>query len=306
MANIAFFGLGAMGSPIATNLLRAGHQLRVYDLSPTACARLADAGASVGADPADTVRGCDIVVTLLPTSVEVRQTLVGVNGVNGVNGVKGVNGALAAASPGTVFVDMSTGALADFMQLRDRVAEQGAVLVDCPIARGPDHAAAKTILLLMGGDAALVDRLRSVFAPVCEELIHCGPAGNALKTKIINNYLAAVSVVANAEALALARAAGLDRDFLRSLWKRTVAGRGALETVYPGKAFVGDFEPGFSARLARKDLKLAQELGEQYGLPLATGAAAREMFTLQQAQGRIDEDWTALLDVLERLGSPAS
>ena len=284
MANIAFFGLGAMGSPIAINLLRAGHQLRVYDLSPTACARLADAGASVGADPADTVRGCDIVVTLLPTSV---------------------NGALAAAPPGTVFVDMSTGALADFMQLRDRVAEQGAVLVDCPIARGPDHAAAKTILLLMGGDAALVDRLRSVFAPVCEELIHCGPAGNALKTKIINNYLAAVSVVANAEALALARAAGLDRDFLRSLWKRTVAGRGALETVYPGKAFVGDFEPGFSARLARKDLKLAQELGEQYGLPLATGAAAREMFTLQQAQGRIDEDWTALLDVLERLGSPA-
>ena len=296
MANIAFFGLGAMGSPIATNLLRAGHQLRVYDLSPTACARLAEAGASVGADPADTVRGCDIVVTLLPTSVEVRQTLVGVNG---------VNGALDAASPGTVFVDMSTGALADFVQLRDRVAEQGAVLVDCPIARGPDHAAAKTILLLMGGDAALVDRLRSVFAPVCEELIHCGPAGNALKTKIINNYLAAVSVVANAEALALARAAGLDRDFLRSLWKRTVAGRGALETVYPGKAFVGDFEPGFSARLARKDLKLAQELGEQYGLPLATGAAAREMFTLQQAQGRIDEDWTALLDVLERLGSPA-
>ena len=299
MANIAFFGLGAMGSPIAINLLRAGHQLRVYDLSPTACARLAEAGAGVGADPADTVRGCDIVVTLLPTSVEVRQTLVGVNEVNGVKG------ALAAASPGTVFVDMSTGALADFMQLRDRVAEQGAVLVDCPIARGPDHAAAKTILLLMGGDAALVDRLRSVFAPVCEELIHCGPAGNALKTKIINNYLAAVSVVANAEALALARAAGLDRDFLRSLWKRTVAGRGALETVYPGKAFVGDFEPGFSARLARKDLKLAQELGEQYGLPLATGAAAREMFTLQHAQGRIDEDWTALLDVLERLGSPA-
>ena len=297
VANIAFFGLGAMGGPIATNLLRAGHQLKVYDLSPLACARLAEAGARVGADPADTVRGCDIVVTLLPTSVEVRQTLVGVNG---------VNGALAAAPPGTVFVDMSTGALADFMQLRGWVAEQGAVLVDCPIARGPDHAAAKTILLLMGGEVALVDRLRGVFAPVCEELIHCGPAGHALKTKIINNYLAAVSVVANAEALALARAAGLDRDFLRSLWQRTVAGRGALESVYPGKALVGDFEPGFSARLARKDLKLAQELGEQYGLPLATGAAAREMFTLQQAQGRIDEDWTALLDVLERLGSPAS
>ena len=120
-----------MGSPIATNLLRAGHQLRVYDLSPTACARLADAGASVGADPADTVRGCDIVVTLLPTSVEVRQTLVGVTGVNGGNGGNGVNGALAAASPGTVFVDMSTGALAELPArgLAAAIAEAGHIEV---------------------------------------------------------------------------------------------------------------------------------------------------------------------------------
>jgi 3-hydroxyisobutyrate dehydrogenase-like beta-hydroxyacid dehydrogenase len=153
----------------------------------------------------------------------------------------------------------------------------------------------------VGGEAEDIDRIRPVLAPVCEEVVHCGPAGSALKTKILNNYLATVSVVANAEALALASAAGLDRDFLRTLWKRTVAGRGALETIYPGKAFAGDFTPGFSARLARKDLKLAQELGVHYGVPLATGAAAREMFTLQQTQGRIDEDWSALLDILERM-----
>ena len=85
------------------------------------------------------------------------------------------------------------------------------------------------------------------------------------------------------------------------LFKRTVAGKGALEIIYPSKAFSGDFTPGFSARLASKDLQLAQELGDQFGVPLATGAAAREMFTLQQTQGRIDEDWSALLDVLERM-----
>jgi 4-hydroxybutyrate dehydrogenase/sulfolactaldehyde 3-reductase len=289
MAGIAFFGLGAMGAPIATNLARDGHRLSVFDLSTAACERLAAAGARVGTTPADTVRGCEFVVTLLPTSQEVRETL------------EGPEGALSAAPEGAVFIDMTTGALADFMHLHREARARGMTLVDSPIARGPDYAAQRRNLFLMGGEAAELDRIRPVLGPACEEIIHCGPAGSALKTKIINNYLASVSVVANAEALALARAAGLDREFLRALWKRTVAGRGALETVYPGKALAGDYTPGFSARLARKDLQLAQALGEHYGMPLLTGAAAREMFTLQQSVGRIDEDWTALLDVLERL-----
>lgn len=289
MANIAFFGLGAMGTPIATNLLAAGNRLSVYDLSPAACTRLAAAGARVGTSPADTARDCDFVITVLPTSVEVRQAICG------------TDGALATANKGATFIDMSTGALADFMRLHEELRSRGMTLVDSPIARGPDYAERRENLFLVGGEIEDINRIRPVLGPVCEEVIHCGPSGSALKTKIINNYLASVSVVANAEALALARAAGLDRDFLRTLWKRTVAGRGALETVYPGKAFAGDYTPGFSARLARKDLKLAQELGEQYGVPLSTGAAAREMFTLQQAQGRIDDDWTALLDILERM-----
>ena len=289
MADIAFFGLGAMGSPIAANLARDGHRLSVFDLSSAACARLAALGARVGSHPADTARNCEFVITLLPTSREVGATL------------EGPQGALSTAPKGAVFVDMTTGAVADFLHLHREVRARGMTLVDSPIARGPDYAAERRNLFLIGGETADLDRLRPVLGPVCEEIVHCGPAGSALKTKIINNYLASVSVVANAEALALARAAGLDRDFLRSLWKRTVAGRGALETVFPGKALAGDFTPGFSARLARKDLQLAQALGEEFGVPLLTGAAAREMFTLQQAVGRLDEDWTALLDVLERL-----
>ena len=289
MANIAFFGLGAMGTPIASNLVQDGHQLAVYDISAAACRRVAGDQVRHGKNPADTASGCDIIITLLPTATEVRHTL------------QGPQGALTAAAKGAVFIDMSTGALADFLQLHGEITAKGMSLIDCPIGRGPDYAAARQNLFLVGGEVTDIDRIRPVLAPICEEVIHCGPAGNGLKTKIINNYLASVSVVANAEALALASAAGLDRDFLRGLWKRTVAGRGALEIIYPGKAFVGDFTPGFSARLARKDLKLAQELGEHYGVPLATGAAAREMFTLQQTQGRIDEDWSALLDILERM-----
>ena len=288
MAEIAFFGLGAMGTPIATNLIEAGNSLSVYDISAAACERLAQVGARVGTTPADTARGCDILITLLPTSLEVRETLLG------------PRGALSAAGPNTVFIDMTTGSLTDFMQLHADITRLGMTLIDSPIARGPDYAAARQVLFLVGGEATQIDRIRPVLAPVCEEVIHCGPAGSALTTKIINNYLASVSVVANAEALALASAAGLDRDFLRRLFKRTVAGRGSLETVYPGKALAGDFMPGFSARLARKDLLLAQELGDAYGVPLTTGTAAREMFNLQERSGRIDQDWTALLDVLER------
>lgn len=288
MARIAFFGLGAMGTPIATNLIEAGNSLSVYDISAAACERLEHLGARLGTTPADTTQGCDIVITLLPTSLEVRDVMTG------------PQGALSVAGPGTVFIDMSTGSRADFMQLHADISRLGMTLIDAPIARGPDYAAARQILFLVGGEAAQIDRIRPVLAPVCEEVIHCGPAGSALTTKIINNYLASVSVVANAEALAMASAAGLDRDFLRGLFKRTVAGRGSLETVYPGKALSGDFTPGFSARLARKDLLLAQELGDAYRVPLATGAAARDMFTLQERSGRIDQDWTALLDILER------
>lgn len=294
MADIAFFGLGAMGTPIATNLIEAGNRLSVYDVSAAACERLAQLSARVGKTPADTVRGCDIVITLLPTSIEVRDT------------VLGPHGALSAAGPNTVFIDMTTGSLAHFMQLHADITRLGMTLIDSPIARGPDYAAARQVLFLVGGEATQIDRLRPVLAPVCEEVIHCGPTGSALTTKIINNYLASVSVVANAEALAMASAAGLDRDFLRGLFKRTVAGRGSLETVFPGKALSGDFTPGFSARLARKDLLLAQELGDAYGLPLATGTAAREMFDLQERTGRIDQDWTALLDILERQTSGKS
>jgi 4-hydroxybutyrate dehydrogenase/sulfolactaldehyde 3-reductase len=289
MARIAFFGLGAMGRPLAAHLLADGHQVAVYDRSEQACRVFAELGAVVGDSPAATARDCEFVITVLPTSIEVAAML------------RGPQGALAAARPGAVFVDMTTGSVADFMALHVEAQSLGMILIDSPIARGPDFAQRRQNLFLTGGEPLEIDRIRPILAPICEEIIHCGPAGTALQTKIINNYLAAVSVVANAEALALAEAAGLDRDFLRTLWKRTVAGRGALETVYPGKALAGDFSPGFSARLARKDLKLAQEMGERLGVPLATGAAARDMFMLQQLQGRIDEDWTALLDVLSTM-----
>ncbi len=292
MADIAFFGLGAMGAPIALNLLLAGNRLTVHDRSAAACAALAGRGARVGADYAQTVAGNEFIITVLPTSAEVAQVM------------HGPSGALEAAEEGAVLIDMTTGSLADFMRLLEQARARGLTLVDSPIARGPGHAAAKEILFLVGGADAELDRVRAVLAPVCEEVVHCGPAGSALKTKIINNYLAGVSVVANAEALALARAAGLDRDFLRSLWKRTVAGRGALETVFAEKAFVNDFTPGFTGRLAQKDLDLALALGVQYNVPLATGGAAREMFALLGKHGRIDEDWTALLDVLESLSRP--
>jgi 4-hydroxybutyrate dehydrogenase/sulfolactaldehyde 3-reductase len=287
MANIAFFGLGAMGAPIANNLASEGHHLAVFDTNPQACSRISGPHVRIGNNPADTAQGCDFVITLLPTSSELKQVICG------------PEGAIRASTRNTVFIDMSTGSLADFMELHADITAQEMSLIDSPIARGPEYAAARQNLFLVGGEKSEIDRIYPILAPICEEVVHCGEAGSALKTKIINNYLASVSVVANAEALALASAVGLNRDFLRNLWKRTVAGRGSLETIFPNKAFIGDFTPGFSARLARKDLYLAQELGEKFGVPMTTGTAAIEMFTLQQTKGRIDDDWSALLDILQ-------
>ncbi len=288
-ARIAFIGLGAMGLPIAQNLIRCGHTLSVYDINPRSTHSIDSSQARVCNNVVEAVNNCEFVITLLPTSNEVNEILIGEKGI------------LNHVEKKCIFIDMTTGDVEDFLKLRKIVKSKNMHFIDSPIARGPDYAARKEILFLVGGENYEVGLIRPILEPICEEVIHCGNAGSGLKTKIINNYLASVNVVAIAEALALAKAAGLDRNSLRKLWARTVAGRGALETVYPGKAFSNDFTPGFSAKLARKDLQLAQVLGNQYGKYLFTGEAAHKMFDLQESSGGIDLDWTALLPILEKI-----
>ena len=289
MATVAFIGLGTMGQHMARNIIRAGHSVAVYDIDQVAMSRFKDSGARLATSPGDASTDAQFIITVLPSSPHVREAVCGGEGI------------AQAMSHDALMIDMTTGAVADFLSLAETLGDRGLSVIDAAIGRTPIHAEAGTLLALVGGSDEQVERASPILSAMCEEVMHCGPLGAGVTTKIINNYLTVVSVVATAEALCLGAKSGINRDLLVRIIQSTVATNGAIETVFPRKVLAGDSTPLFAARLANKDVNLALELGAHHGVPMLTGAGARQAFALQQACGRMDEDMSMLLDVLERV-----
>lgn len=293
MANVGFIGLGRMGAGMARNLIKGGHALAVFDLAPAALQAFADSAARLASSPEDAASGADFVITMLPNSRVVRQA------------VLGDDGAIHGMPTGSMLIDMSTGAYGDVLDLAEEVGRRGHAFVDAPVGRTPWDAEAGTLMILAGGATGDIERARGIFACIGNELVHAGPIGSGMKLKLVNNYMTVVGSALVAETLTLGRKAGLDRDLLVRVLQSTVAGKGALNVLYPKKVLAGDVTPLFSGRLAHKDLVLALELANTLGSPLPLGAAARELYSLGQAHGRLDDDMTALLLVLEKVSLAA-
>jgi|SRR5579862_32424 len=287
MAKVGFIGLGRMGAGMARNLIKGGHALTVFDVSPGALRPFAESGAHIASCSRDAATGADFVITMLPNSRAVRQT------------VLGDDGAIDGMPSGSVLIDMSTGGFEDALDIARELNRRGHAFIDAPVGRTPWDAEAGTLMILAGGTTEDIERARSLFECMGNELVHAGPVGSGVKLKLVNNYLTVVGSALVAETLTLGRKVGLDRDLLVRVLRSTVAGKGPLNVLYPKKVLAGDITPLFSGRLAHKDLVLALELANSVGSPLPLGAAARELYSLGQAYGRLDDDMTALLLVLE-------
>ena len=287
MAKVGFIGLGTMGGHMARNVIKAGHETAVYDVTGDALQVFHNSQARLATSPADAVDGADIVVTVLPNSPHVSEASLGPDGI------------AETLSPDALMIDMTTGGVADFNALAEEFDRRGLRLIDAAIGRTPLHAEAGTILALTGGTEAEVEEARPVLDAMCEEIIHCGPRGAGITTKVVNNHMTVVGTVAAAEALALGAKAGLDRDLLVRVIQSTVATNGPIQQVFPKKVLAGDSTPLFAARLAHKDMGLALDLGSDLGVPLLTGAGARQAYAVQQSAGRMNEDMSMLLDVLD-------
>jgi 4-hydroxybutyrate dehydrogenase/sulfolactaldehyde 3-reductase len=281
---VAFLGLGTMGGPMALNLIRKGHDLAVYDVMPKSLARFQQERCRIAADPQDAAKGAEVVITMLPSSREVRET------------------ALAAApvmATGTLFIDMSTGSAADSVALGRELASRGIAMLDAPVGRTPADAERGTLMVIVGGREEDVARARALFEAIADTIHYMGPAGSGIRTKLINNYMSMVDMLRVAEALALAAKCGLDRDKVAEVIRGTVAGKGQINTNYPNKVLAGDVTPDFPLRMGLKDISLALDLGAEMGSPLALGAVAREYFALARSWGRENQDCTAMLLLLE-------
>jgi 4-hydroxybutyrate dehydrogenase/sulfolactaldehyde 3-reductase len=287
MKEVAFVGLGVMGGGMARNLVKAGFRLRVFDVSEHASAPFRQLDCTVAGSAREAAEGARVVICMLPDVAHVEAALLG------------PDGACRSLAEGGIVVDMSTVSAGGSDRICAEVRKLGFRFIDAPVGRTPRDAAAGTLLVIAGGDEADLAEVKPLFDCIGDRTIHAGPNGAGIRLKLVNNYMSVVGTLLAAEALTLANKVGLDRAVTVEVLSSTTAGRGQLIVNYPNKVLAGDLEPDFPLRMAHKDVSHALALGADVGVPLMLGAIAREAFNLAKPWNRENEDWTAMLLLLE-------
>lgn len=277
---IAFIGLGHMGKPMALNLLKAGHSLKVFDLNAEAMKELQAAGAQVGESAVQIAKDAQIVFTMLPAGRHVRQVY------------EGENGLLQAVAPGTVLVDCSTIDAQTSQDLAAKAAKLGLLMLDAPVSGGTGGAIAGTLTFMVGGDDQALEKARPYLDAMGKNIFHAGKAGAGQVAKICNNMLLGILMAGTAEALALGTAHGLDPAVLSSIMARSSGRNWATELYNPWPGVMPDvpasreYQGGFATGLMLKDLGLAADAAVSQNSATPLGELARNLFALHAAQGQ--------------------
>ena len=286
MERVGFIGLGNMGRPMASNLVRKGFPLVAFDVNPAPLGQLEALGARAASSVTEVADDSDIVVTMLPNSACVEEVLLSAEGV------------LGRLRPGGAVMDMST---VDPL-LTDRAASaaagKGIAFVDAPVGRLASHAERGESLFMVGATPEVFARVKPLLEAMGTTIHHCGGPGTGMRTKLVNNYLAIVSCAFNAEALALSQRFGLSLEKTLDVVHGTTATNGQLKIAWAGKVLKGDTAPGFTIDLAHKDLTLIVDAARASRVPMPIGATALESFSAARAHGDGAKDFSAMVDIL--------
>ncbi|WP_339834048.1 3-hydroxyisobutyrate dehydrogenase [uncultured Parvibaculum sp.] len=292
MATIGFIGLGNMGGPMARNLVKAGHQLKAFDLSEKAVAGLVEAGAMRAATARDAARGVEFVVTMLPAGDHVRSVYLGEGGL------------IAAADKGTLFIDSST---IDVPSARETIAAAEAAgmdMVDAPVSGGVGGAEAGTLTFMVGGTPDAFARARPLLEKMGKNIFHAGAAGNGQVAKVCNNMILGISMIGVSEAFVLGEKLGLDAQTLFDI-SSTASGQCWSMTSYcpvPGPVPTSPanrgYAPGFTAAMMLKDLRLAQDASRTARTPTPLGAQAAQLYALMEAAGEENLDFSGVIKLI--------
>ncbi|MBO9881089.1 3-hydroxyisobutyrate dehydrogenase [Xanthomonas sp. D-109] len=292
MSQIAFIGLGNMGGPMAVNLVRAGHVVRVFDLNPAALAAAAAAGAHAADSAMAAVAEAEVVISMLPASRHVEDLFLGAQGL------------LAHIPAGALLIDSSTIAPASARTLAAAAEARGLQPLDAPVSGGTAGAAAGTLTFIVGGPVATLERARPVLEAMGRNIFHMGEAGAGQVAKLCNNMALGVIMAATGEALALGAAHGLDPAALSRMmavstgrsWATEVCNPwpGVLEQAPASRGYSG----GFGSDLMLKDLGLAAEAAMATGAAIPLGELARNLYALNRRHGRGGLDFSSVVQLL--------
>ena len=290
--DIGFIGLGAMGRHMARHLQTAGHTMTVHDIRREAATPFLEAGATWGDTPQDVAQAAEVVFTSLPGPADVESVTIGTDGI------------IAGALFGQVYVDLSTNSPVLTRQLHAEFASRGVRMLDCPVSGGTVGAEAATLALLVGGDKALYEELLPVLSAIGDKPFYCGPSGAGAGVQAGQQlHLTVAAGRCWPRPSPSAVKAGVDPGTLYEAVVRSTGNTASMQRRYPTGLFKGNFTPGFTVNLGRKDLTLGLQLAEDFGVPVQFGPVALGEYaeSANRDRGLMDTGSVALLQE-ERAG----
>jgi 3-hydroxyisobutyrate dehydrogenase-like beta-hydroxyacid dehydrogenase len=285
---VGFIGIGRMGRHMSRCILEAGYDLTVHDLRKEAAAHLLEKGAKWADTPRAMSEACDIVISSLPSPVEVQEV------------VYGADGLMEGWKAGDIYVDMSTDSPDFIRQLAKDAKAKGVTVLDAPVTGGTQGAEEGNLAIIVGGDKASLEKIRPILQAMGKKIYHAGDAGSGNIAKLVNNVITITTNSIMAEAFVLGVKAGVDPQILWEVATTGTANNWDLQQ-YPDSVFQGNFEPGFRLSLASKDVGLFIQLGRKYGVPLLVAAAVDQSFLEAKAAGLGDKHLHAIFQYLENL-----
>ena len=285
MAKTGFVGLGAMGGPMARNLLKAGHQVVVHDLDARKVQALSEAGAEVAHSPEQVAKQCTRSICMVETTPQMEEV---------------IGGFAKGAAPGHVVICMSTVDVPTLQKVGERLAAQGIALLDAPVSGGTTGAEAGTLSVIVGGPKETFDSCRDLFQVMGKNVFHMGPLGCGLAMKLINNMLLQIQVVAIAEGMVLGAKAGLDAQQVIDVLRVSTGASMAVERS--GTRMVArDFSPSGTTDISYKDQEVETALAKALGVPMVLANVTQQFYQMARAAGYGKEDGSAVVKVIEKL-----
>ncbi|MFB9885315.1 3-hydroxyisobutyrate dehydrogenase [Balneatrix alpica] len=284
MAKVGFIGLGNMGGPMAVNLVKAGHEVRVFDLSADAMAKVVEVGGQAAGSAESAVVGAEVVVSMLPAGVHVEGLFVSRDKL------------FSKMTPGTLVIDSSTIDAATAQQVAAKATEFGVTFIDAPVSGGTAGAAAGTLTFIVGGPEEAFNRAKPLLECMGKNIFHAGDVGAGQIAKVCNNMMLGILMAGTAEALNLGIKNGLDPKVLSDIMLKSSGRNWALELYNPVPGVMEnvpasrDYQGGFMVDLMVKDLGLALETSIKSQSSTPMGSLARNLFSLhaKQGQGKLD------------------
>ncbi len=288
MTKLGFVGLGLMGNPMSTNLVKAGHDVAVWNRTASRTEELVEAGATAAGSARDVAAQSEIIVTMVSDSTDVEEVVLGKEGI--ASGLKA----------GSVVIDMSTISPSVAKRIAARVADAGGEMLDSPVSGGVIGATNGTLSIMVGGPRATFERCLPVLEAMGQRITYCGENGMGQVAKLANQVVGMGTIASVCEGLVFAARAGGDPEAVMSALTGGAANSWMLENLGP-KIYDGDFAPGFMVDHAQKDLRLILESAAEMDLPLFLTPLINQLYRSVQQMGFGAEGTQAGVKVMEKL-----